>query len=237
LPPSPGAATPASTLLRQRRSAQRFDRTATQPLESFLRMARALLRPEAAPEDAWRLPPQVHPVLFVHRVAGVEPGAYALIRDPSDTAQLRTRFADSCAWTRPAWCPEELRLVQLFAADSAAALRQICCGQELARACTFGVAFLADLQASVEQDPASYRRLHQEAGLLGHILYLEAEAEGFRGTGIGCFFDDLCVNLLRISPRFRPLYHFVVGLPITDPRLKSEPPYPAAQSLRPETVT
>jgi SagB-type dehydrogenase family enzyme len=32
--------------------------------------------------------------------------------------------------------------------------------------------------------------LLREAGLVGQVLYLEAEAAGVRGTGIGCFFDD-----------------------------------------------
>ena len=35
-----------------------------------------------------------------------------------------------------------------------------------------------------------YRRLFWECGLIGQVLYLEAEAAGVRGTGIGCFYDD-----------------------------------------------
>jgi len=36
-----------------------------------------------------------------------------------------------------------------------------------------------------------YPRLFWETGLLGQLLYLEAEAAGMRCTGIGCFFDDV----------------------------------------------
>jgi len=30
--------------------------------------------------------------------------------------------------------------------------------------------------------------------MIGQVLYLEAEAQGVRATGIGCFFDDPCMN-------------------------------------------
>jgi len=35
-----------------------------------------------------------------------------------------------------------------------------------------------------------YRNLFWEAGLVGQVLYLEAEEAGIRATGIGCYFDD-----------------------------------------------
>jgi len=227
LPAAPGASTSATLLLRQRRSAQAFDRKASQTQESFFRMAQALLRPSSAPEDTWQLPPRVHPIFFVHRVDGLEPGAYALLRNAPDQTALQSLFATQSAWTKPSQCPDAIPLFQLVARDLSAALRTVCCGQELARACTFGVAFLAELEPAVAEDPASYRRLHQEAGLLGQILYLEAEVEGLRGTGIGCFFDDLCLELLGTSDRkLRPIYHFVVGVPVLDSRIQTEPAYP-----------
>ena len=41
-----------------------------------------------------------------------------------------------------------------------------------------------------EYGPSFYRHLYWESGLVGQILYLEAEAAGVRATGIGCFYDD-----------------------------------------------
>ena len=41
-----------------------------------------------------------------------------------------------------------------------------------------------------------YRRLFWECGLIGQVLYLEAEAAGARATGIGCFYDDPVHELL-----------------------------------------
>ena len=65
-----------------------------------------------------------------------------------------------------------------------------------------------------------YRALHWEAGLLGQVLYLEAEAAGLRATGIGCFFDERVHDLLGLDPqRFAMLYGLSVGGPVDDARL------------------
>jgi hypothetical protein len=72
-----------------------------------------------------------------------------------------------------------------------------------------------------------YRRLFWETGIIGQVLYLEAEAAGVRGTGIGCFFDNpvhLVFGLKGLA--FQSLYHFTIGGPVEDPRLTTQPPYP-----------
>ena len=49
-----------------------------------------------------------------------------------------------------------------------------------------------------------YRNLFWEAGLVGQVLYLEAEAASIRSTGIGCYFDDpftRCSASLRTTGR------------------------------------
>ena len=62
--------------------------------------------------------------------------------------------------------------------------------------------------------------------MLGHVLYLEAEAAGIRATGIGCFFDDEMHALLGIEHHsWQSLYHFTVGSAVDDPRLSTLPPY------------
>ena len=71
-----------------------------------------------------------------------------------------------------------------------------------------------------------YRRLHLEAGAVGHALYLEAEASGLRGTAMGCFLDEETHALLGLEGRaFQVLYHFAVGRPFEDPRLRTAEPY------------
>ena len=62
--------------------------------------------------------------------------------------------------------------------------------------------------------------------MIGQVLYLEAEAIGLRGTGIGCFFDDGVHEMLGLPGKaLQSLYHFTVGLPLNDARLVSLPPY------------
>ena len=65
--------------------------------------------------------------------------------------------------------------------------------------------------------------------MVGQVLYLEAEAAGLRGTGIGCFFDDGVHRLLGLDTAadapWQDLYHFTVGGPVEDQRLTTEPAY------------
>jgi len=78
----------------------------------------------------------------------------------------------------------------------------------------------------LQTSPASYRRLLRESGLIGQVLYLQAEALGLRGTGIGCFFDPVVHELLDISDsRWQSLYHFTLGRALWDERLTSLPAY------------
>ena len=62
--------------------------------------------------------------------------------------------------------------------------------------------------------------------MIGQVLYLEAEAAGARGTGIGCFYDDAVHELLGLGGReWQSLYHFAMGMPVDDPRLTTERGY------------
>ena len=57
-------------------------------------------------------------------------------------------------------------------------------------------------------------------------MYLGAEAAGVRGTGIGCYYDDPVHELLGLSGHaWQSLYHFSMGLPVEDVRLRTEPGY------------
>ena len=72
----------------------------------------------------------------------------------------------------------------------------------------------------------SYPRLFWEAGLVGQVFYLEAEAAGVRGTGIGCFFDDPVHEILGVKDlTVQSLYHFTIGGAVEDVRLQTLSPY------------
>jgi hypothetical protein len=72
-----------------------------------------------------------------------------------------------------------------------------------------------------------YPRLYWECGIIGQVLYLEAEACRIRATGMGCYFDDPMHEVLGLrGGDYQSLYHFTVGGAIEDPRLQSLPAYP-----------
>jgi hypothetical protein len=124
-------------------------------------------------------------------------------------------------------CPDHIPLFQLATADCRKLARTVSCHQDIAATACFSLGMLAEFADIVRQDPWRYRQLHWEAGLLGQVLYLEAEAAGARGTGIGCFFDDAFHELLGLHGHgFQTLYHFTVGRALTDDRITTLPPYP-----------
>ena len=213
----------APATLLQRRSAQVFDGRSILPIAAFRRLLAALL-PGGSP--AWRLwpyPACVHPILLVHRVEGLAPGLYCLPRSESGPTDLGRAMRDTFAWT-PA--DPELPLYRLVAAKAERTARTVSCHQDIASQCAFAVMFVAEFAAPIAANPAAWRHLHWEAGLLGHALTLAAEAEGWRGTGIGCFFDDADHEILGLADdRYQVVYHFAVGMAVDDPRLTTLPAY------------
>ncbi|MNU01369.1 hypothetical protein D3C72_2447480 [compost metagenome] len=74
--------------------------------------------------------------------------------------------------------------------------------------------------------------MYWECGQIGQLLYLEAEAAGLSGTGIGCYFDDAVHELLEIADsRWQSLYHFTLGRALWDERLTTLPAYPDLRRL------
>jgi len=76
-----------------------------------------LSRVMPAPGDAipWR--PAIHFVLFVHRVEGIDPGLYALVRDPGKLEKLKQSMHAHFAWEAPPGCPADLPLYLLERGD------------------------------------------------------------------------------------------------------------------------
>jgi SagB-type dehydrogenase family enzyme len=229
LPPLPTTATtPAATLIRQRRSCLDLDGKTSISAATFYGMLDHLLpRPGVAPWDALPWPPHLHAGLFVHRVRGLAPGLYLLERGDAVHDRLRAALRDTFLWRRLPGCPEHLRLFCLAEVDLRQAARVTSCHQEIASDGAFSLGMIADFGDSIRARGAWwYRRLFWEAGVLGQVLYLEAEAAGVRSTGIGCYFDDTFHDLLGLTgDSFQDLYHFTVGGPVEDTRLMTLPPY------------
>jgi SagB-type dehydrogenase family enzyme len=223
-PPPCRPALDARAILRARRSAQAFDRTASLPRDGFLRILRRTMPGPHAPFDALPVPPRIHLALFVHRVEGVAPGIYLLPRNAGTAPRLLAALRGDFRFAPVA---PDLPLLLLRECDTRDAARTLSCGQEIAGDSCFSLGMIADFEGPIRvEGGGAYRRLFWEAGLVGQVLYLEAEAEGMRGTGIGCYFDDPVHELLGLTGRqFQSLYHFTVGAPVEDARLTTLPAY------------
>ena len=142
--------------------------------------------------------------------------------------RLRSALRADFLWKRPEGCPEYLPLFELVEGDFREQAQGVSCHQEIAGDGAFSLGMIAEFSESIRAAGAWwYRKLFWESGLLGQVLYLEAEAAGVRGTGIGCYFDDAFHNLLGLGgDSFQSLYHFTVGGPVDDPRLITSRPIP-----------
>jgi SagB-type dehydrogenase family enzyme len=221
-----GSSERATSIILNRRSAQAFDRSARMGSGAFYHLIDRLLPRPVAPWDVWTFQPRIHPVFFIHRVDGIEPGVYILVRNPEAEMPLRQAINPEFKWRIPDHVPPQLSFYRLIAGDTARMARTIFCGQAIASDACFGMGMIAEYEGLVRADPWRYKQLHWEAGLIGQVLYLESESLGFRGTGVGCYFDDSMHEVLGLKDAaFASLYHFTVGAGLVDSRIQTEPPY------------
>ena len=213
-----------------RRSAVAMDGSTAISRAVFFRMLARLIPTHercGMPWDAipWR--PRIHLGLFVHRVDGVAPGLYALARDPDKVEILKAVMGAEFCWQRVPDCPPGLPLYLLQEGDCRTLASTVSCGQAIAGDGAFSLAMIADYRGSLATYGAAfYRNLFWEAGMVGQLLYLEAEEAGIRATGIGCYFDDPVHAAFGIASReWQSLYHFTVGAPVEDGRLSTLPAY------------
>ncbi|MEK7794638.1 MAG: SagB/ThcOx family dehydrogenase [Candidatus Hydrogenedentota bacterium] len=222
-------------IAKQRRSAVAMDGESDLGVEAFYRMLGRTI-PESAPDLFTAFPgrPLVHLALFVHRVRGLRPGLYFLVRDHEQEMSLREAMRRDRAWIRAEGCPVGLHLYRIEEGDCRGLAAQISCTQEIAGMGAFSLGMIAKFEGPIrEQGAAQYRRLFWEAGFIGQILYLEAEAAGLRATGIGCYFDDPVHEVFGFEgKRYQSMYHFTVGGPFEDTRLTTLPPYSAERMGR-----
>jgi len=228
------AGPPAGQIIRQRRSAVSFDGRTSISAATFFRILQRVMpdaeRPQLerpVPWDLWPHAPAIHLMIFVHRVEGLTPGLYVLVRDRAKLPLVQQSLNQELVWTQPPGCPVELALYWLLEGDAKRAAAQVSCHQDIAADSAFSLGMLAEFEGRLRQTGAwFYPRLFWEAGLLGQVLYLEAEAAGVRGTGIGCFFDDPVHEMVGVQGlSFQSLYHFTIGGPVEDRRMMTLPAY------------
>jgi len=213
----------AAQVIFKRRSAQAFDGVSVMPASLFKRILASLLPGGSPVWNLWPHTARVHPVLLVHRVEGVAPGVYVMPRNEATQASLRAAFRETFTWEA---ADAELPFYQLIAARAGKTARTLSCHQDIATQCAVTFMMVAEFAKPITANPVAYRHLHWEAGMLGHVITLEAEAAGWRGTGIGCFFDDAVHEVLGIKDdTFQVIYHYAVGMALDDSRISTLPAY------------
>jgi SagB-type dehydrogenase family enzyme len=217
----------ATALILQRRSAQRFDAGHSMSRPAFEHLVAALAASRRVPFDILPEQAQVDLMLMVHRVDGLPAGLYLLARQAASPlpATLARVVPDPAAIVPVPGLPL-LAVRETPAATLKRLARSLHCHQDIAASACLAVGMVAPLDAALATDPAAYRDLHRAAGLIGQCLYLEAEAAGLRGTGIGCYFDEPVRDALGLADSgLRTLYHFTVGRPLDDARIETTPAY------------
>ena len=220
----------AEKVILGRRSAVSMDGSTAIPAATFFRMLARLLPTRdrrSMPWDTIPWCPRIHLGLFVHRVDDVAPGLYVLARDPKKVEVLGAAMRSEFLWLRPPSSPPGLPLYLLKEGDCRSVATDVSCGQDIAGDGAFSLGMFADYRESLAVYGAGfYRNLFWEAGLVGQVLYLEAEEAGIGATGIGCYFDDPVHDVFGISSGdWQSFYHFTVGGPVEDRRLTTLPPY------------
>jgi SagB-type dehydrogenase family enzyme len=224
----------AGQIIRQRRSAVAFDGKTSISAATFFRMLQRIMPHVDCPQmerpmpwDAWPYDPIIHLLIFVHRVDGLTPGLYVLVRDGKKLTFLQRAMNPEMTWAIAPDCPDGLPLYWLLEGDAKKLAVQVSCHQDIAGDSAFSLGMLAEFEGTLrERGGWRYPRMFWEAGLLGQVLYLEAEAAGVRATGIGCFFDDPVHEIVGIQNiAVQSLYHFTIGGPVEDRRLQTLPPY------------
>jgi SagB-type dehydrogenase family enzyme len=165
LPATPALDLSFARIARQRRSAVNFDGTTCMTKAAFFSMLACLLpRRDTPPWNALMSAPAVHAALLVHRVGGLEPGLYMLVRNPGALPDLKQSMRPEWLWQQTG--PDHLPLYLLLPYDLRAAARLICCHQDIGADSCFALGMIARFEIALKQ-PWRYRHLFWECGILG----------------------------------------------------------------------
>ena len=164
----------------------------------------------------------VHFMMFLHHVEGLDKGLYAFIRNKDDLEDLKKSMDSTFAWED---CDDGLYCLQR--GDYRGVSQRISCNQEIAKEGAFSFGMVCNFSKALETHGAiGYKNLYHQCGAIGQMLYLESTALALSATGIGCFLDDEFHTLLGLkNQQFQSLYHFTIGRAIVDTRITTLPPY------------
>lgn len=200
-------------VIRKRRSAIEMDNSAYMEKEAFYRMLQKTLPDENPIFNTLAFGSFTHLLLFVNRVKDLLPGLYVFLRKPAEKERFKAAIRPDFLWDKPENCPPELDFYMLMEETLYDYAAQLSCGQRKVADACFTACMLSEFEEPLNKfGPWIYPYLFWECGILGQLLYLDAEANGLRGCGIGCFFDDPVHETLGIKGlEYQDLYHFSVG--------------------------
>lgn len=218
---------PLRSVIHRRRSAIEMNNSAYMDEESFYGILRRTLPDKNSVFNTLAFGPFAHLFLFVNRVKGLLPGLYIFLRRPGEKEEFKTRLRSDFLWEKPENCPYDLELYMLMEETLYDFAAQLSCSQRKAADACFTACMLSEFEEPLKMlGPWMYPYLFWECGVLGQLLYLEAEARGFRGCGIGCFFDDPLHEALGLEGlEYQDLYHFAVGSPLQEIGVVTFPAY------------
>ncbi|RXA21905.1 SagB/ThcOx family dehydrogenase [Methanosarcina sp. MSH10X1] len=218
---------PLRSAIHGRRSAIEMNNSAYMEKETFYAILKRTL-PENNPIfDSLAFGSFTHLLLFVNRVKDVLPGLYIFLRNPGEKERLKTAMKPDFLWEKPKNCPSDLELYMLMEETLHYFAAQLSCSQRKAADACFTACMLSEFEEPLNRFGAwIYPYLFWECGILGQLLYLEAEANGLRGCGIGCFFDDPLHEAIGLKGfEYQDLYHFAVGYPLQEIGVITLPAY------------
>ena len=194
----------AAAIIRQRRSAVSFDgRTSISAATFFHILQRVMPRVPSEPQLQRPMPwdvlpwdPAIHLMLFVHRVEGLAGRDCICWRvTRSKLPLLQQSMNPELEWTPAPGCPNDLPLFWLLQGDAQRLAAQVSCQQGIAGDSAFSLGMLAEFEGRLRQGGAWwYPRLFWEAGLVGQVLYLEAEAAGCGARASAAFSTTRCMR-------------------------------------------
>lgn len=220
-------AVPLRDVIHRRRSALEMNNSVYMDEENFYGILRRTLPDKNPIFNTLAFGPFAHLLLFVNRVKGLPAGLYIFLRKLEEKEEFKAAFRSDFLWEKPESCPYDLEfylLVEETLYDFAA---QLSCAQRKAADACFTACMLSKFEEPLKiYGSWMYPYLFWECGVLGQLLYLEAEARGFRGCGIGCFFDDPLHETLGLEGfEYQDLYHFAVGSPLQEIGVGTLPAY------------
>jgi hypothetical protein len=155
------------------------------------------------------------------------PGLNIFLRDPQVKPRFKAAIRQDFLWEKPQDCPSGLEFYMLMEETLYDFIAQLSCFQRKAADACFTACMLSEFEEPLNKYGSwIYPYLFWECGILGQLLYLEAEANNLRGCGIGCYFDDPLHEAIGLKGlEFQDLYHFAVGYSLQEIGVITLPAY------------